>query len=103
MSQNLAVTEILSMFNHDELMDIANHGCESGCASGLIYYHETTEFFNKFESEIEGFLHDSMGYDFLEVLAKDCLTIMSLKNKMVWCFTELVAQEAIDIVNYHAN
>jgi hypothetical protein len=92
MSNNTAVQEILSMFNHDELMDIANHGCDSGCAPGLIYYHETVDFFNKFESEIGQFLTYNLGDDYLHQLSKGCEDMITLKNKLVWCFAELVAR-----------
>ena len=34
------------------LKDVLNHGCQSGICSGLIYYKDTNNFYDKFEGEI---------------------------------------------------
>jgi len=38
--------------------DIAKHGCAGG-VSGLIYYNETTSFYNQHETEIWSILSDA--------------------------------------------
>ena len=35
-----------------ELEEIVKYGCVSGCASGMLYYFETVEFYDKFTNEI---------------------------------------------------
>ncbi len=38
------------------LRQLAEHGCMSGMVSGLIYYHDTCEFFEKHKLEIQAML-----------------------------------------------
>lgn len=40
------------------LQDLTQHGAISGMVSGLIYYHETTQFFNEHRDEILAMLHE---------------------------------------------
>jgi hypothetical protein len=39
-------------YDRETIVDIANHGCGSGCASGLIYYSECCDFYREFEEEL---------------------------------------------------
>lgn len=41
----------------DELM---SHGCQSGMVSGLIYYTDTTKFFEEHKDEINALLKDTL-------------------------------------------
>ncbi|QAX97482.1 hypothetical protein EfsSzw1_7 [Enterococcus phage EfsSzw-1] len=40
------------------LQDLTQHGAISGMVSGLIYYNETTQFFNEHRDEILSMLHE---------------------------------------------
>ena len=94
LSTPIAQKKILKSFTEDELKDIATHGCASGCASGFIYYYETTAFFDVHHEEIEEFLEDMLGEDYLVTFAKQSQNMKTLKNIMVWAFVEMVAQDA---------
>ena len=87
---------ILEDYDMDTLKDIAQHGCVTGVASGFIYYHETVEFFDAHEDEIESYIEEVFGSDYLTHFAKDVCDMTQLKNALVWCFVELVASNAIE-------
>ncbi len=93
MATNYAVKSILNSYDSDSLRDIAEHGCVSGCAQEHIYYTETSEFFDKYESDIEEYLADIFGEDFMFHLVTDCHDMTDMKNKLVWTFIELVASD----------
>lgn len=40
------------------LEDVRNYGCQSGMVSGLVYYHDTHEFFLEFVEEIQNAFFD---------------------------------------------
>lgn len=40
------------------LQDLTQHGAISGMVGGLIYYHETTQFFNEYRDEILAMLKE---------------------------------------------
>ena len=86
-----AVESILESYDLETLRDIAEHGCASGCAGEHIYYHETSEFYDKFEDEINAYAEDVFGDEFLSIFAKDDIT--SLKNNLVWFFVESIAND----------
>ena len=93
MNLSPAVKSILSTYDSEELSDIAEHGCQSGCASSHIYYSENVEFFDKYESDIQEYLADNFGDDFMFKLVTDCHDMTDMKNKLVWTFIELVAYD----------
>ena len=93
MNLSPAVKSILSTYDSEELSDIAEHGCASGCASSHIYYSENVEFFNKYEEDIYDSLRDVFGEDFMFHLVTDCHDMTDMKNKLVWTFIELVASD----------
>ena len=87
----IAQNKILEMFDEQELKDIAEHGCESGCASGFIYYYETSAFFDRHQDEIEEFLYEVIGEDYLIILSEKATDMKTLKNLMCWRFVDMVA------------
>ena len=91
-----AISSILETYDSEELNDIAEHGCASGCASSHIFYFETTEFFDKYEEDIYDYLRDIFGENFLFELVTDCHDMTDMKNKLVWTFIELVASDYIN-------
>jgi hypothetical protein len=42
------------------ITDLLQHGCVSGMVSELIYYNDTTEFYNKYKKDINNLLADIM-------------------------------------------
>ena len=87
-------------FEYDELKDIAQYGANAG-VSGFIYSSELYDVWEKYEDEIT---------DYLEEFAQSCLdktweamivdtldcddwTMQELKEKAIWCYLELRAQE----------
>jgi len=40
--------------------DVLYHGCQSGIVSELIYYSDTTAFYNKYKDEINNLLYSTM-------------------------------------------
>tara|TARA_Y100000748_G_scaffold56576_1_gene45009 strand:- start:424 stop:723 length:300 start_codon:yes stop_codon:yes gene_type:complete len=92
---NIAQNKILEQFTEDELRDIAEYGCESGCASGFIYYYETSAFFDRHGEEIEDYMEQMLGETYLADFASRSDSMKHLKNALVWAFVEMVAQDAV--------
>ena len=86
-----AIQSILKSYDLEQLKDIAEHGCASGCASEHIYYSETSQFYELHEDEINDYARDCFGDEFLSVFAKD--DILSLINNLVWFFIESIASD----------
>ena len=90
-------------FEVDELCDIVNHGM-SGGVSGFIYTRDCVDKFNEFDDEIEEYLsdwyYDNMGErNYIGMIAGDgehsVGSIDELKNRMVWSYVELKAQDIL--------
>ena len=92
------ITDYLNKKDKEDIKDIANHGC-SGGVSGLIYYHETSDFYDELRTEIWEILEDSAdqeGVTLMEkvyALTKDEESYRTFKNKLVWWAVEVRAQE----------
>ena len=85
----------------DELEDIATHGCESGCAGGMIYYSETIALFDKYRDElfeIVGNYMEAVGEDndLPAYVRRNAGTFNTFANAMVWTAAEIVASEMIN-------
>ena len=69
----------------EECKDVMNHGC-SGGVTGFIYYSETSEFYDQYESDIEEILYD---IGFIHNYERDeAVSIQQLKNAAVWAVVE---------------
>ena len=95
MNSNSAVQSILDTYDIEDLTNIAEHGCQSGCASSHIYYTETSAFYDKYEEEVNDYLRDIFGEDFMFEMVTECHDLTDVKNKLTWSFIELVAQDAM--------
>ena len=92
-----ATKKILQTYNKEELKEIANHGCQSGVCSQHIYYGDTIQFYETFETNILDELVLNYGYDLLNDLFKDANADLTVyKNHVVWAFIEMVAFQAIE-------
>ena len=79
----------------DEIKDVANYGCGGG-VPGLIYYKDTTEFFEQFEDEIEDVCYDILGDDYLSLLSNEQTSVQGLIQMMVWFVVETYCQWVLD-------
>ena len=92
-----ATEKIKNDYTFEELKEIANHGCESGVCTKHIYYGDTIQFYDTFETNILDELVLNYGYDLLNDLFKDANADLTVyKNHVVWAFIELVAFEAVE-------
>lgn len=58
-------------YTRETIIDIAQHGCGSGCAAGLIYYSETRDFYDEYEEElweVLNYVADDFGTTPMQVL-----------------------------------
>ena len=83
------------------ISDIAKHGCAGG-VSGLIYYSETSSFYDQHEGEIWQVLKDTAdaagiknGLQLYNI-CKDPSSLELLKNDLVWFAVEVAAQQLED-------
>ena len=84
----------------DELNDIVEHGCASGCANNHIYYSDTVRFFDLYSDDICEYITDAIGSEFLtETFDNNEGNLTGYKNDIVWTFIELYAMELIDNIN----
>ena len=87
-------------FDIDELRDIVTYGMSAG-VSGFIYTLECADKFDEHDDEIQDFLSDwvfdNIGDDksSFAYFAPDAEDIAQLKNKLVWAYVELKAQEIL--------
>ena len=84
----------------DELNDIVEHGCASGCAHQHIYYSDTNSFFDEYDYEIVEYVRNSIGSEFItETFDNNEGNLTGYKNDIVWTFIELYAMELIDNID----
>ena len=84
----------------EELNDIVEHGCASGCANNHIYYSDTVSFFDLYSDDICEYITDAIGSEFLtETFDNNEGNLTGYKNDIVWTFIELYAMELIDNIN----
>ena len=81
----------------DEVRDISNHGITGGF-SGFIYTYEINAFYNEFESEIEDYVIDDLGYTF-EQLSEGVTSFQDIKNKCVWIVAESWCHDKVDLID----
>ena len=92
-----ATEKVLSVYDKEQLKEIANHGCESGVCSQHIYYGDTIQFYDTFETDILDELVLNYGTEFLVEVFKDADADLTIyKNNVCWAFIELVAFNAVE-------
>lgn len=82
-------------YEHNQLADIANHGCTGG-VSGLIYYTETTALYKRFSEELHEIVaeyHDATGLH-PSYITDELGDFTRFANAVVWFAAEWVAHEA---------
>ena len=92
------ITDYLNKKDKEDVADIAKHGCIGG-VSGLIYYHETSDFYDDHVTEIWEMLEDAADQEGVKLMEKvqslthDEESYRTFKNKLVWWAVEVRAQE----------
>ena len=88
---------IKDTYELETLKEIANHGCQSGVCSQHIYYGDTIQFYDTYETEVLDELTLNYGTEFLVELFKNADADLGVyKNHVCWAFIELVAFEAVE-------
>ena len=86
-------------YTHNELADIAQHGCESGCATTMIYYADTIALFDQYRDDLFEIMSEwqaetgSDSTDLPDYVAKRTGTFTLFANAVVWFCAEIVAYE----------
>ena len=92
-----AIKAVKEMYDIEQLKEIADHGCQSGVCTKHIYYGDTIQFYDTFETNIMYTLESEFGIEFLIDSFKQadaCIDIY--KNNMCWAFIEYVAFTTVD-------
>ena len=88
--------ELLSVYDHESLQEIASHGCTSGVCSQHIYYVDTISFFDKYEGEILDLIHERYGVDTLVEMFREAEACYDhYRNDCCWLFIENVATDYV--------
>jgi len=88
---------MLDTYEQQELKEISEHGCVSGCAGTLIYYADTSRIYNEYADDIHAIIGDYMestGQDTLPQITANIGDGVSFRNDMVWLAAELIAWDA---------
>lgn len=90
---NTFVQYMADSYETEELKEIAEHGCASGCADGMIYYSETRALFDQHKDDL---------FEIIENWAEETGETPNLKitdgftqfaNAVVWFCAEVTAYE----------
>ena len=96
-----AVKAIKDIYSFEDLKEIADHGCQSGVCFKHIYYGDTVQFYETFETNILDELTLEFSTEFLIDLFTDADADLTIyKNNVTWAFIEMVAMEAVQDHNY---
>ncbi len=83
------------------ISDIAKHGCAGGIG-GLVYYRETSSFYDDHEAEIWAMVSDAADAAgianglMLYNICKNPDSLEILKNDLVWWAVEVAAQDLLE-------
>ena len=92
-----AIDNIKATYDYETCKEIASHGCQSGVCHEHIYYGDTIQFYETFETHILDELVLNYGTDLLVDLFKDADADLTIyKNHVCWAFIESVAFVAVD-------
>ena len=92
---------LLETQDKSTIKDVVQHGCAGGVISELIYYADTSAFYDKYKDEIWrrlGDMADDLGEDSILLLiatfngAKDVGSPLQLKNLLAWWAAEEVCR-----------
>ena len=96
-----AAKAVKDIYSLETLKEIADHGCQSGVCHKHIYYGDTVQFYETFETNILDELTLNYGTEFLVDLFTDADADLTIyKNAVCWAFIEMTAMEAVEDHNY---
>lgn len=87
---------MMDTYSIEELGEIAEHGCESGCATTLIYYHDTNRIYDQYAEELHEMIaewQDDFGIA-PEYIMQHIGNLVQFKNAVVWFCAEVIANRA---------
>ena len=91
---------LLDTQERSTIEDVTRHGCQGGTISELIYYHDTSAFYQKYQDEIWDKLEDTRADMGLDSILKLIATFnghvgsdLQLQNLLAWWATEITCQE----------
>lgn len=85
---------MIDNYSHNEMADMANHGC-SGGVGGMIYYTETEAIYKRFAHELHDIVaeyKDCTG-ELPSYITRNLDNYPSFMNDMVWMAAEWVSHE----------
>jgi hypothetical protein len=88
---------LLDTYTSDELKEIAENGCESGCAHTMIYYTDTNALYDLHCDE----LHETLGewvddIGFVpQYITNHMGNSVCFRNAMVWAIAEYYANDLL--------
>ena len=92
-----AAKAVKDIYSLEDLKEIADHGCQSGVCHKHIYYGDTIQFYETFETNILDELTLNYGTDFLVDLFRDADASLTIyKNHVCWAFIEMVAFQSVE-------
>ena len=84
----------------ETIEDVVQHGCSGGTVSELIYYWDTSAFYQKYQDEIWDKLENTRADMGLDSILKLIATFnghvgsdLQLQNLLAWWATEITCQE----------
>ena len=86
-----AKAELLSIYDKEQLAEIAGHGCVSGVASQHIYNSQCLAFFENYTDDIEDEFFSIYGENWITEMDLKCSSIDGLIVKIVWAYIEHIA------------
>ena len=90
----------MKSYEIEELKEITQHGCVSGCAGGLIYYSDTCAFYDQFADELHtklGEWIDEIG-ETPEFITNKLGDATGFQNALVWFVAEQYANEILQTI-----
>jgi hypothetical protein len=92
-----AVDSIKASYDMDTLREIAEYGCASCVAHDHIYYHQTWDFWLKYEDDIEDYFFNMLGDEWMSELGfMDSTSVREYVNKLVWSYVECIANQIVE-------
>lgn len=85
---------MIENYSHNELADIANHGCTGGVC-GMIYYKETYSLYQKFSASLHEALQEykEICGEFPSYVLDELGDDVRFANALVWFVSEFFANE----------
>ena len=94
---------VREFYDNDDLLNIANYGCEGGI-NGILYYAEINVVYNKFNDDIWSILaeyaedcdYKSVLHMLAELKGHDIQTADNFNSWTVWIAVEIIAQRILE-------